>query len=1379
MNRMFKLAEIKNYLKELEKNIEYENITSSFDINKQCENFYCGLLNIIYGYDLKNINAEIKGFAGVDLIDDINGICIQVTSNNKSSKVQATIDEFVKLELYKNSKLMILIICGKKKKYRKKFDTHKKFAFDSSKDIIDNEDLYFKIYNSPIELIDQILKYLKSELDIKHKFINLDYYNKIPKIETGFFLNRLVCKVSDYKENKYFPKYKALQIENALKNNNRMVIIGDAGTGKSEVCKNIVNTINNRKRGFAFYFNLLNYTGEEIENLKPNIYDDLPNEYITFVLDGYDEIISSQKNIFLKNVQKFIAQNEHTKIIITSRTNFYKFRNNNSTIDKFESYYLLDFDEDNIRELAIHYGVNYDDLIFDIRKNRLSSTISNPFYANFLINYYSKHKCLLKKEKLIGKIIYESFENDIRKFKTTKDLEEAKAKMLKILELLSFSMAILERNYITKEEFSELVREEDMELLNYSSLWKNEDNKLMFSHNNFFEYLAAEKLKELDYNEIKKLITYDEVTFNPKWMNIVVFMISKKYDDDFIDWLLNICPDFIFYLEKDKISDSRREELFMHTFKSYEEKKIWLSDKGYYNDRFADFIYSKNVVEYLISKLNSTNHYTVIYNSLNILSQFKSYGTLSSKLKNVLIDIVCSDEFNTSQKRLSLNILSDKKMIDNIKLDEIIEINKKHEDAFLRAAYYYYLNKNGINENNIEILFKRFDNSGLKSINGYVDEDDERDNDDITLAGEYLEFDKLFANIKNVNLLMRLFEKITEASEERCVEFLSDDIIKNVCYSIEQLNLEKEQKLDLYLNFYLIICEKYNNRNLKVFVDVLDAKKLKLDLFKKLLHLGDGIDYFGLNYLINDECLEYFCSQYNMEYYNDKMAYKILSVASDTNNIFYIQINDLYLKRTGCNFIKERRYVEEKKEKGKRIQDYFDSIFEKKVFFANLQEYLSHLNLKNPSRIEKNEIKKIDDEFYDTNDKYNYIISFLRRFDRKNDYILISDLGKINWDNIILSESYDMLKSYKEITVSTSQREKINSICQQQLKKMSFRDAIKYKKDGSFTTSKLSVYLWGMKHMLNLQYPENVLLDMLSFDWEYINHTPVGIDYIIVAVSEDKIKNRIKDNIKNKKMLGTVLKNHVEYCIKHEIDDLSEYLIRYLKNNKINHYYKTEIVEYILKFYPIELIKNNLLDAVDFDTRISLIDGIYKVNKWAILDYIEVKCKNAKTLDKKIVYLKYLIKSSNLNGLNKYYELLQKEMRCVDIKNIYKNTILDALSQVDSIECLDIISKIYLLTFSPKFKDNRFQSIRSGCIESFIKIALSNISNDSHKKVIGKLKDIIAENINIDDIGYTYNVIDEISNGFCFGIKNQRNIKEVAKLVNSLFEKDEFNGLRY
>ena len=136
-------------------------------------------------------------------------------------------------------------------------------------------------------------------------------------------------------------------------------------------------------------------------------------------------------------------------------------------------------------------------------------------------------------------------------------------------------------------------------------------------------------------------------------------------------------------------------------------------------------------------------------------------------------------------------------------------------------------------------------------------------------------------------------------------------------------------------------------------------------------------------------------------------------------------------------------------------------------------------------------------------------------------------------------------------------------------------------------------------------------------------------------------------------------------------------------------------------------------------------------------------------------------------------------MRCVNIKNIYEDTVKDALSQVDSIECLDIIAKIYLLTFSPKFKDNRFYSVHSGCIESFIKMALSNIQNNSHIKVIEKLKNIINENKDIDDIGFTYNIIDEIKSRFCFETKNQYDIEQVAKIVNNLFKKDEFQGLMY
>ena len=92
MNRDIMLKRIKKYLLTVKLNIQYDNEAGLFDINKHCENFYCGLLNLVYGYQLKNANIEEKNFDSVDLIDDISGIYFQVTSNKRSEKIKDTID---------------------------------------------------------------------------------------------------------------------------------------------------------------------------------------------------------------------------------------------------------------------------------------------------------------------------------------------------------------------------------------------------------------------------------------------------------------------------------------------------------------------------------------------------------------------------------------------------------------------------------------------------------------------------------------------------------------------------------------------------------------------------------------------------------------------------------------------------------------------------------------------------------------------------------------------------------------------------------------------------------------------------------------------------------------------------------------------------------------------------------------------------------------------------------------------------------------------------------------------------------------------------------------------------------------------------------------
>lgn len=57
-----------------------QNRNGLFDINKYCEDMFCGLLNIVYELDLINLNKIDYNFPAVDLGDYNKRTCFQVTS---------------------------------------------------------------------------------------------------------------------------------------------------------------------------------------------------------------------------------------------------------------------------------------------------------------------------------------------------------------------------------------------------------------------------------------------------------------------------------------------------------------------------------------------------------------------------------------------------------------------------------------------------------------------------------------------------------------------------------------------------------------------------------------------------------------------------------------------------------------------------------------------------------------------------------------------------------------------------------------------------------------------------------------------------------------------------------------------------------------------------------------------------------------------------------------------------------------------------------------------------------------------------------------------------------------------------------------------------
>lgn len=86
------LEKIADRLSWLKSKLELENAICLYNNNIGSEDFICGLLNLVYGYNLVNLNKYKKNYEGIDLGDLKNKIAVQVTTETKHKKVQDTID---------------------------------------------------------------------------------------------------------------------------------------------------------------------------------------------------------------------------------------------------------------------------------------------------------------------------------------------------------------------------------------------------------------------------------------------------------------------------------------------------------------------------------------------------------------------------------------------------------------------------------------------------------------------------------------------------------------------------------------------------------------------------------------------------------------------------------------------------------------------------------------------------------------------------------------------------------------------------------------------------------------------------------------------------------------------------------------------------------------------------------------------------------------------------------------------------------------------------------------------------------------------------------------------------------------------------------------
>ena len=168
MNKEVYLKNIAENLALLSREVSILNAVNLYDINIIAEDFLPGLLNLIYGYELKNANHLEKNAPAIDLIDQKNRIAVQVTSDNSSTKIKHTIEEFSKSQAYHLYDRLVVLILTQKKKYSSNFDTQGLFSFEKARDIWDVEKLIKDIRELETAQIKNVSDYLSEELYNKY-----------------------------------------------------------------------------------------------------------------------------------------------------------------------------------------------------------------------------------------------------------------------------------------------------------------------------------------------------------------------------------------------------------------------------------------------------------------------------------------------------------------------------------------------------------------------------------------------------------------------------------------------------------------------------------------------------------------------------------------------------------------------------------------------------------------------------------------------------------------------------------------------------------------------------------------------------------------------------------------------------------------------------------------------------------------------------------------------------------------------------------------------------------------------------------------------------------------------------------------------------------
>jgi|GEM_PF-6883892 len=951
------------------------------------------------------------------------------------------------------------------------------FSMDTSDDF-DNSNHQFNLVNISGSHIQQITNYrFFGDLNEYHPHV---IYPMQPSYANP---SEIARKTYDYPENyfsrrvlpyalaeedewkRYFDRSQEVPIISACKKNKRIILISDAGMGKSTELKQLSAIFSaEQKRKFPFHVDLSLYNGGAVKDMLPTEYQTLNPALLILILDGYDEAPDQYKNIIRQQLKSFAKDNPDTQIILSMRSVFVQ--SSADLLSDFQAYKLLELESADIKSHLKRANIEEKQFFEECNLKGLTRLLSVPFYLTAITKIYAANRSLPNETEIIDHLISDTIDEDKNKFKykCPDDLSEDEYELKNMLKCIAVGTQLLNKTYLTSEEFQALFPKDKRQLAELSSLLSRQGENYSFSHNNFREYLVAQHLSALSLNEILNYITLsDNCTFDIRWANILSYLVLLRKNDDLLSWLIEHEPLALVKFEVSRVSDETRFQILSQLLDRIKNDNTWL-DRELCNEKdLAIFCQSPQAIDLLISEIDAPTHFRAQYFALSVVGRLQNLFGKEQALREALQRCYRHAETRPHERHEAVCALGWLSLDTQAITKEVIERFALSEDDYDRLGAYEYLTETKQIDENIEVFLSGYSLSCRRS-------------------GSGVDAYKLHCAMKSVSKASAIVAMLNWFSKNIEIDnYRSEEILSHVCAEAAKRYEEGHPELyEAVENLFVAAINMYCHTYFDAALDFFNKTQTLERFFVQLLQ---QVDMRRKPSIINriiekdDSLAGKFLSWYEEDLYDCKITFEYYTSWLNGGSLHFDSFSKAIYKKTG-NSIEKRESLDYESKRRQGQQRYFDSLFD----IAKSEELLKGLiQIYGDENLTFEQLKEIAYTPQEEEIPGVQELRFTLMREKHTNELVSEFFSCINWNSYAHSGIYNMLRRDKDdVVISPEQMDYIRAWFETLLKSVDLISAIKHEEDNSISYTWESVYLLALWKRFQFYCPKSFYLDLLS-----------------------------------------------------------------------------------------------------------------------------------------------------------------------------------------------------------------------------------------------------------------------------------------------------------